>query len=226
MDAEYSVAWYTRLVRAVLRPVFRAIFRAISRVQMGGLENVPKDGAYLIVINHISLFEPPFVISFWPVAAEALGAADIWGRTGQSCLVQLYGGIKLHRGEFDRQVLDVALAALRSGRPLLIAPEGGRSHAPGMRRALPGVAYLADKAGVPILPVGIVGSTDDFLKRALRGQRPLIEMRIGAPFVLPPILGSGDERRIRRQGNADRIMRQVAALLPPDYRGVYADVKA
>jgi 1-acyl-sn-glycerol-3-phosphate acyltransferase len=224
MSAEYSLHWYTRLARLVLRPAFRAVFHLLSRVRITGLGNVPHQGAYIIASNHISLFEPPFILAFWPIAAEALGAVDVWKRRGQASLVRMYGGIRLRRQEYDRQVLDTAVAVLKSGRPLLIAPEGGRSHVPGMRRALPGVAYLADKAGVDILPVGIVGSTDDFLKRALRGKRPAIEMRIGRPFRLPAIQGFGQDRRNTRQNNADLIMQHIAELLPDDYRGVYASL--
>ncbi len=104
---------------------------------------------------------------------------------------------------------------------MLWMPEGGRSHNLGMRQALPGVAYIAEKAQVPVVPVGIAGTTDDFLKRALRGQRPTIEMRIGRPFTLPPITGRGKDRRLERQQHADRIMQEIAALLPEAYHGIY-----
>ncbi len=221
-DQEYRLPLHTRLLRVVLRPLFRGLFHLLSRVRITGKENVPKSGAYLITINHVSLFEPPFALAFWPVAAEAAGAVDIWDRTGQSLLVRLYGGIQVHRGEYDRKLIDTMLGVLYSNRPLLIAPEGGRTHTPAMRRALPGSAYLADLAGVLVVPVGIIGTNDEFLERALHGHRPEIEMRIGPPFRLPPITGKGDERRSARQENADLIMRKIAALLPSEYHGVYA----
>lgn len=228
MTDNYRPAWIARLLRpglrAILRVILRAIFHLISRVTITGLENVPKSGAYLIAINHISLYEAPFVVSFWPSAPEVAGAADVWQRPGQSLLARGYGGIKIHRGEYDRQMIEATLNVLHSGRPLLIAPEGGRSHTPGMRRARPGVAYLMDKARIPVIPVGVVGSTDDFLSRGLRGQRPHIEMRVGPPVELPPISGRGEARRLARQKNADQVMLAIAALLPPDYRGVYGDI--
>jgi 1-acyl-sn-glycerol-3-phosphate acyltransferase len=195
----------------------------LSHVRISGKENVPKSGAYLITVNHISLFEPPFAMAFWPVAAEAAGAVDIWDRTGQSLLVRLYGVIPVRRGEYDRKAVEAMSAALNSDLPLVIFPEGGRTHSLAMRRALPGAAYVADLAGVPVLPVGIVGTSDDFLERALHGHRPKIEMRIGPPFRLPPITGKGEERRCARQKNADLIMQKIAALLPPEYHGVYAE---
>jgi 1-acyl-sn-glycerol-3-phosphate acyltransferase len=222
-EQAYRLPLHTRLLRVVLRPLFRGLFHLLSRVRITGKENVPKSGAYLITINHVSLFEPPFALAFWPVAAEGAGAVDIWDRTGQSLLVRLYGGIPVHRGEYDRKLIDTMLGVLNSNRPLLIAPEGGRTHTPAMRRALPGCAYLADLVGVPVLPVGIVGTSDDFLERALHGHRPEIEMRIGPPFMLPRITGKGEERRGARQENADLIMRKIAALLPSEYHGVYAE---
>jgi 1-acyl-sn-glycerol-3-phosphate acyltransferase len=91
-----------------------------------------------------------------------------------------------------------------------------------MRQAKPGIAYLMDKAQVPVVPVGVVGTTEDLIHRALRLQRPKLEINIGAPLNLPPVEGRGRARREARQENADRVMAHIAALLPPDYRGVYA----
>jgi 1-acyl-sn-glycerol-3-phosphate acyltransferase len=223
MVEHYQPRWAVRALRPSVRALFRGIFHILSRVEIQGLENVPSGGAYLIAINHVSLFEAPFVVSFWPVAPEVAGAADVWNRPGQSILAKVYGGIPIHRGHFDRRMIDTTLSVLRSGYPLLIAPEGGRSHTPGMQRAKPGVAYLMDKAAVPVVPVGIVGSTDDFLERALRGQRPHIQMHVGPGLHLSPVMGKGKDRREIRQQNADRVMAAIAALLPKNYQGVYAN---
>lgn len=222
-NAGYHVPFRIRLFRTLMRPVFRGLFHLLSRVEISGLENVPKQGAYLIAINHVSLYEPPFVLAFWTIAPEAVGAVDIWQRRGQSLLARLYGGIPVHRGEYDRALIERMQAALQSGKPLLIAPEGGRSHRPGMRRALPGVAYVLEKCPVPVVPVGITGATDDFLRLALRGKRPLLQMRIGEPFMLPNEPVKGENRHHIRQGHADSIMQHIARLVPPEYRGVYAD---
>lgn len=223
MSSTYYVPFSTRLFRALFRPVFRGVFHLLSQVQIIGLKNVPRQGAYLIAINHVSLFEPPFILAFWPVAPEAVGAADIWQRRGQSSLARFYGGIPVHRGEYDRSLIETMRDVLQSGRPLLISPEGGRSRTPGMRRALPGVAYVLEKSPVPVVPVGISGATDDFLHKALRGKRPRIVMRIGEPFALPKEPVKGEGRRIARQQNADLIMQHIAVLVPSEYRGVYAD---
>ncbi len=218
----YHVPLKARLFRRVLRPVFRLIFHVLSRVEIDGLENVPKTGAYMIAINHISIYEPPFVLAFWPRAPEAVGAQEIWSRRGQSFLARLYGGIPVRRGKYDRQLLEKMISVLESGRPLLIAPEGGRSHTPGLRSAYPGIAYVLDKTGVPVVPVGIVGSTEDFLLNAMRRKRPPLSMHIGQPFFLPPLVASSQNRRVALKINTDMIMYKIAELLPPEYQGIYA----
>lgn len=217
----YQVPLFNRIMRPLMRPVFRLLFHILSEVHISGRQNIPRRGAYLVAINHVSLYDPAFALAFWPKALEAAGAVEIWSRPGQNLLVRLYGGIPVHRGQLDRQVIEKMTAALQSGRPLLIAPEGGRSHAPGMQRAFPGVAYLHEKTGVPVLPVGIVGTTDDFFQRAIRWERPRLEMHIGRPLQLPPITGRGETRRRERQRNADLIMLAIASLLPPEYQGIY-----
>jgi 1-acyl-sn-glycerol-3-phosphate acyltransferase len=219
----YDVPFRVQLFRFFVRPVFRLIFYILCRVKVTGLENVPHKGAYLIAINHISLYEAPFILSFWPKAPEVVGAVDIWSKPGQSTLAKYYGGIPLRRGEYDRKALETALSALHSGRPLLIAPEGGRSHTPGMRRAQPGVAFLMDIARVPVVPVGFVGTTDDMMDKALHARKPLIEMRIGKAIQLIPAEGKGEAKREARQRNADLVMYRIADLLPKEYRGVYCD---
>lgn len=220
--SEYRVPAWVRIRRELLRSAFRVVFRLLFKVKIIGLENIPAEGPYIIAHNHISLFEPPFILSFWPVAPEAISGADVFHRPGQNILVRAYGAIPVHRGQYDRKVIEAMLKLLRAGKSLLIAPEGGRSHKLGMRRARPGVAYIMDRAKVPVLPVGVAGTSDDLLRDALRLKRPTLEMRIGKTFILPPIEGRGEARRNARQRNADLVMARVAELLPKKYHGEYA----
>ena len=222
MPTGYRVPFQNKAFRWLLQPLFRGLFHLLSPVTITGRQNVPRHGAYVIAINHVSTYDPPLVVAFWPSPPEAVGAVEIWSRPGQSQLARLYGGIQAHRGEYDRRLLETMIAALQAGRPLLLAPEGGRSHKPGLRRGLPGVAYVADKAGVPVVPVGVIGTTEDYFQRARRGERPPVEISIGSPLRLPHVNGHGVERRTALQNNTDLLMRHLAALLPPEYRGVYA----
>jgi 1-acyl-sn-glycerol-3-phosphate acyltransferase len=221
---EYHLAWWRRwLARPIVRVVLRFLFYVLSPVNITGRKNVPLHTPYIAAINHVSLFEAPFIGAFWPEQLEVIGASDVWDRPGQNILAHLWGGIPVHRGDYDRAAVEGVLSALRGGFPLLIAPEGGRSHAPGLRRAKPGISYIAEQTGLEVIPVGIVGTTDDFWHKASKGRRPKLEMHIGKAIQLPPLNGKGTERREARQINADLVMRHIAGLLPEEYRGVYAE---
>jgi 1-acyl-sn-glycerol-3-phosphate acyltransferase len=221
MTETYQLPRGQKLKRILLRALVKTVMSILFRIRITGKENIPVGTAYMIAANHVSHFEPPLILAFWPEYPEAVAGHDVWERGINGKFVSTYGAIPVKRGEYDRKVLEEMIAILRSGRSLMISPEGGRSHTPGMRRALPGVAYVVNKTHVPVLPVAIVGTRNDSLKKSLRLGRPVLEMRIGEPFMLPEISGKGEERRAARQQAADEVMLRIAAMLPEEYHGVY-----
>jgi len=223
MIETYSVPFRFRLSRPLLKVVFRQIFRILARVKMTGEEHIPYGKPYLVAMNHVSIFDPPLVAAFWPEVLEIIGASDVFAKPGQGQILRMYGVIPVHRGEYDRALMRRIITAINAGHPLLIAPEGGRSHVTAMRRALPGIAYIVEATGAPVVPVGLVGTTEDFWQRAKRGKKPRLEIRIGKSINLPPIIEKGVARREARQRNADLVMQHLAGLLPEEYRGVYAE---
>jgi len=223
MSDAYQVPLRFKIVRPLAKLIFRGLFRALARVKIIGKENIPYGQSYVVAMNHVSIFDPPFVAAFWPEQLEIIGAIDVFSKPGQGQLLRLYGVIPVHRGDYDRTLLTKMVSIIKSGIPLLIAPEGARSHRPGMQRAKPGIAYLVEKTNVPVVPVALVGTTEDFWQRARRGQKPSLEMRIGKPIPLPPITARGTEKHAARKRNADLVMSHLAGLLPEEYRGVYAE---
>jgi 1-acyl-sn-glycerol-3-phosphate acyltransferase len=219
----YHVPLQFKILRPVLKTLFRGIFRLLARVKITGVENIPYGQPYVVAMNHVSIFDPPLVAAFWPEELEIIGAIDVFAKPGQGQLLRLYGVIPVHRGDYDRPLLTKIVSIVKSGRPLLIAPEGARSHDTAMRRAKPGIAYIVEKTGAPVLPVGLVGTTEDFWRRAIHGEKPALEMRIGQPVTLPPITTKGVEKHAARQRNADLVMSYLAGLLPEEYRGAYAE---
>ena len=223
MQDLYRVPLHYRISRFFMKPLFRGIFHILAQIRIFGKENIPYGRPYVVAMNHVSIFDPPLVGAFWPEQLEIIGAADVFDKPGQGLVLKAYGVIPVHRGDYDRALFVKIIHILKSGSPLLIAPEGGRSHVPAMRRAMPGVGYIIERTGVPVVPTALVGTTEDFWQRARRGQRPLLEMRIGKPIHLLEIKVRGSERHQARQHNADLVMRHLAGLLPEEYRGVYAD---
>jgi 1-acyl-sn-glycerol-3-phosphate acyltransferase len=119
----------------------------------------------------------------------------------------------------DRQALASALAVLAQDRALLVAPEGTRR--PAMSEAKDGVTFLALRAGAPILPIGLDG-TDRFPGDWKRLRRPRVTVRFGPPFRLRS--GGGRTDRDTMHQMTREIMYQIAALIPPERRGFYANL--
>lgn len=217
----YRVPLHIRVNRFFMRPAFRALFHIMGSVKTFGREHVPLGDPYMVAMNHISIFDPPALLSFWPETAEIVGAAEVFKKRDQGTILKLYGTIPVYHGQYDRALLETMLSVLEAGRPLVIAPEGGRSHQLSMQRAWPGIGYVIEHVQVPVIPVGLTGTTGDFWQKAKRGQKPKVEIRIGKPIHFPNVPVRGAERRKLRQHNADLVMRHIAGLLPEEYHGVY-----
>ena len=126
VNAAYQVPLQFRIVRPVLKSLFRTLFLILSRVEILGAENVLLGKPYVVAMNHVSIFDPPFAAAFWPEYLEIIGAEDVFYKPGQGQLLKLYGVIPVHRGDYDRALLGRTIRILKSGFPLLIAPEGTR----------------------------------------------------------------------------------------------------
>ncbi len=160
------------------------------------------------------------MLAFWPRDLEAAGAADILDRPGQNILMRCYGGIPVHRGQVDRTLLHAMIDRLKHGFAVYIAPEGTRSHAPGMQQAHHGAAYVVAKADVPVVPVGMTG-TEDIFTSLKQGVRAKLRMLVGRPLKLPPVNTRAANRRQALRANTDMIMKAIADLLPIEYHGIY-----
>jgi 1-acyl-sn-glycerol-3-phosphate acyltransferase len=135
--------------------------------------------------------------------------------------VNAVGGIWLNRDDADTHALRAAINYLQSGGIIGISPEGTRSRdSQALQPTKMGVAYLADKANVPIIPVAIMGTETTFSKLA-KFRRPHIIVRFGKPFALPPVPRNNRDVILRQ--NTDEIMAQIAAMLPESYHGIYAN---
>jgi 1-acyl-sn-glycerol-3-phosphate acyltransferase len=223
MEDQYLVPLHIRINRRFLRLFFRGLFHLLGKVELYGMDKIPKHNRYVIAFNHVSLVEIPFIGAFWPKIVEIIGATVVWGRPGVAIVARMWEGIQVKRTEFDREVFRKVKMVIDAGFPLMISPEGTRSHTPGLARGKPGVAYIIDKAKVPVLPVAVVGNTIDFLRQGIRGKRPTIQMFVGDLINMPLLAGRGEERRDMRQRNTDIIMARIAEMLPESYRGVYSD---
>jgi len=204
----------------VERFIVRVLLRILTRWEVVGLENVPSQGPFIVITNHLSMVDPPAVMAALPCRVVAM-AASKYIRHPFGFLLGTANVIFVRRGQPDRRALRKALAVLASGGVLGIAPEGTRSKTGALQRGKPGAAYLALRANVPLLPVALTG-TERFFRDLARLRRPHLRVVIGKPFRLE--VPEGTERPL--QALTDQMMQRLAALLPPEYRGVYGHLPA
>jgi len=208
--------WKRRLALGITR----FLLRWCTHSEIYGLENAPEGGPLLVVINHMAHFDAPLAAAYLPFEVEGMGLSDLWEvpLTGQ--LLEFYGVIKVHRDQFDREVLRQALGVLAEGKALLLAPEARQSPSHTLERGRRGAAYLALRSGAPVLPIGVTG-TETVYKTVAKLRRPHMTATIGKPFHLLGPLARGEARQAQLDEGRDEIMRHLAELLPEKYRGVY-----
>ncbi len=208
------------LKRRILVTLMRALFRLLTRWEVRGRENLPPARPLIIAFNHLGHLDGPLVIATMPWEIEGIVLADLMRVPVIGWLLRLYGTILVHRDEFDRAVLKAALRVLDTGGVIALAPEARQSPTGALVEARAGAAYLALLSGAPVLPVGLTG-TETMYTELRRLRRPRLTVTIGAPFSLRGPMAKGAERKAQLARERDEIMQRIAALLPPEYRGVY-----
>jgi 1-acyl-sn-glycerol-3-phosphate acyltransferase len=210
-------------VRSFLRFLMDNIaFRFLAKIDsVEGEENIPPQGPGIVYFNHTSMIDSVAVVKsvrrdVVPVARFDFGNIPIWG-----IFPKLWGAIPIKRGAVDRNAIEQAVKVLESGELLLLAPEGTRS--PAMRRAKDGMAYLASRTGVPVIPVAVEGTEGFPTISPRRWAQPGARIRIGKPFRFRITSGKVSREWLRKM--TDEAMYRLASLLPPSRRGVYGDLR-
>jgi 1-acyl-sn-glycerol-3-phosphate acyltransferase len=202
----------------VIRAIVDILVNLFIRREYVGLENFPAP-PYILAINHLSVFDTPVLLTICPHTIRALTAAKHKRNPIYAPLLAIMGSIWVRRGEVDRHALREALDVLKQGGVLGLAPEGTRARGTyALQEGKTGTAYLATRADVPIVPVGLAG-TEQIKDNLPRLRRTYVRAVVGKPFRLPE---SGRVRGQKLHEYTDLIMHRIAELLPEEYRGVYA----
>ncbi len=199
----------------------------VGSKRITGRENLPPSGPYIVVTNHMSASDLPLLcVAIPPDQMPRLRffAAEKWEhRFFIGTVMKMAGAIYINRGAVDRRALRKALDAIAEGAIFGLAPEGTRSRVGKMMKAREGAAYLASRAGVPIVPVGLV-NTDTWSANFKSLRRTRFELHVGKPFHLPDVGRRPKGKDL--EACTHLIMVEIAALIPTRYHGYYQDSPA
>ncbi len=205
------------------RFLIKTVLQTATRLQAIGSENIPPSGSYVVVSNHLGRLDPALVYYYLNRRDIILMVAEKYRHVPLlPWFIQQLNGLFVDRFNADFSTVREALQRLKAGGVLVLAPEGTRSKVGSLLEGRPGASYLASKAGAPIIPVAVTGTEDKKVVANLkRLRRSPVVLRVGRPFYLPPLRGPDREAGLAQY--TDEIMCRLAALLPHEYRGVYAD---
>jgi 1-acyl-sn-glycerol-3-phosphate acyltransferase len=208
----------------IFRFIIRLLLRLLGSVEVVGFDNVPASGGFIIAANHIGRIDAAIAYYILDRPDVIMVVAEKYQKYAfYRWLTRLVNGMFIDRQNADIRAIRATLRRLQQGGILAITPEGTRSKTGNLLEAKPGAIYLAWKAGVPVLPVALTGCEDAVVVDRLKHFKRLrIRVVAGEFFTLPQEVKGRDRDAVMQQ-YTDEVMCRIAALLPEERRGFYAD---
>lgn len=212
---------YRRFVVLLAKFLFTIYIRKFEVV---GREHVPLEGPLILASNHVNNVDPPAITLAVPRFPMFMAKQEMttWPILGPA--IRMFGAFPVRRGGADLAAIRAASEVVNEGNMVVMFPEGTRSRTGGLTKGHPGTALIALRTGAPILPVAVTGT--EAIAWPWLFIKPLsikhVKVTIGEPFRLPPVERIDGDAAAAATGV---IMRRIAALLPPQHRGVYADIE-
>jgi 1-acyl-sn-glycerol-3-phosphate acyltransferase len=169
----------------VARGILVAVCKVAFRVRVHGREKVPRSGPYVVAPSHrsiVDIFLTGFVTSR---RIRFMAKQELFENRVLAWLIDAGGGFAVDRDSADRAALRAAQAALESGEPVAVFPEGTRRAGLAIGDLFDGAAYLATRVGVPVVPVAIGGSEAILPSGKSRPRLHRVAIVVGDP-ILPP----------------------------------------
>ena len=205
-DRPVNAFWYCVVKYALL-----AVFKGWNRISISGTANIP-DGPCVWVPNHRSYIDTP-IHCVVPARVRVMGKDSMWKHRLPGWLFTVIGCFPVNRDAPDRASMRTALDALRFGYgPVAMFGEGERKDGPRVLPLMDGPVYLASRAQVPIVPVGI-GGTAAALPRGAKFMYPRrITFVIGEPMDPPPLAPSGRVSRSAVKQTTEELRERIQAV--------------
>lgn len=204
-------------MRGFLRFLSDVAFRLLSRIELSGIENLPKEGPVILAANHFHFADPVALLWLSTRQVEFVGGFRFPNAPAiVKFLPALWGYFPVHRGAYSRSSLDYSVATLAKGGIVGIFPEGG-AWAQVLRYPRSGIGFIAAESNAVIVPVALTGFPGLF-----NAWRPVLTITVGKPIGPFEITSDTENRKEALHEIGDQVMRNIAELLPPDERGVYS----
>ena len=208
-----------KFLRFLLKTLAFTLLVRLERVE--GIENIPKTGPGILLMNHIGWVDPIVLVHVVPRSIVPLAKVEVYDYPVIGIFPRLWGVIPVQREGVDRQAVQSALDVLKKQEIILVAPEGTRN--PMLQRGKGGFAYLASRSGAPIIPVTIEGSTGyPVIRYSRRWRESPIEVKFGRPFIYRKEYKRAGREELRKL--SDEAMYYLARMLPEERRGYYSDL--
>ncbi|MCY4164059.1 MAG: lysophospholipid acyltransferase family protein [bacterium] len=178
--------WQTRRARwfyVFLRVVVFVVGRGYLRTQVEGADKLRRAGAFIVAPVHRSNLDGPLVNACCPRTVRSLAKREMFAGGLGTWISAMCGSFPVRRGVGDRRSLQAAISLLERGEPLLVFPEGTRHSGQQVGDIFGGAAYLAARAGVPIIPVGIAGTEQAMAPKAKFMRPGPVSIVVGEPLV-------------------------------------------
>ena len=175
-----------RIAYQIGRNTVVAFCRVWCRETVEGREHLPAEGAFVLAPVHRSILDTPISSAVTRRRLRYMGADKYWKNKYFGRLLSAFGGFPVTRGTADKEALSRCIEVLQGGEPLVLFPEGERKSGPVVQPLFDGATYIAMKAGVPIIPIGIGGSERAMPKGAKFISPRKVHVVVGAPIPVPP----------------------------------------
>jgi 1-acyl-sn-glycerol-3-phosphate acyltransferase len=189
-----------------------------TRFTIRGKENIPRQGALMVVANHLSSADPVIIGAKLDRRMIFMAKEELFRNWIAKYFVVQFGAFPVYRAGPTRDAIRQANRVLKEGGVLGMFPEGHRSADASMNSALFGSALIAYTNHVPILPIGISGS-EKIHGYNWMWHRPAITLKIGPAFYLPEKGEFLSKEQLAEM--TDIIMNRISELLPEKYQGEY-----
>lgn len=188
------------------------VFRAYTRLSINGREHIPTSGPFVLAPTHRSYLDTPFVGAVRWRRMRFMGKHTMWKNPVMGWTLSALGAFPVLRGSADREALKRAIAVLEMGDPLVLFPEGERKEGPVVQPLFDGAVYIAIRAGVPIIPVGIGGSERVMGKQAKFPSPHKVHVEVGPPIPAPVVPEGGRVPRAVYTEHSERLHAELQRL--------------